>query len=150
MKTISGRFWFVIFGVIVIVAVGSCCCLTSIPEIVSYSYSAEIGNQPKGPKYIPWKDEGKQFENALAQVCSNHGEYDLFILRKDTDEHPEHWAKNCNSNRPRSIRTVKVTKSKGATNVAAGESAVNDPNVMNRVRSPVRDDMKLVVAALEK
>ena len=31
------------------------------------------------------------------------------------------------------IRTVKVTKSKAADSVAAGESAANDPNVMHKI-----------------
>ena len=43
---------------------------------------------------------------------------------------------------PVNIRTVKVTKSKAADNIAAGESAVNDPNVMYRVQSPDPGDIK--------
>ena len=50
---------------------------------------------------------------------------------------------------PVNIRTVKVTKSKAADNIAAGESAVNDPNVMHKVRSPYPGDISKVLDALE-
>src|SRR5438045_4431457 len=51
MKTLSRRFWFVVFGVIVIVAVGSCCCIPCIPGI---AYSVEIGNT-RSDQYAKWK-----------------------------------------------------------------------------------------------
>ena len=43
------------------------------------------------------------------------------------------------------IRTVKVTKSKAADNIATGESAVNDPNAMHKIQSPDPGDIKEVL-----
>jgi hypothetical protein len=148
MKTLSGRFWFVVFGVIVIVAVGSCCCLKSIPGI---AYSVEIGNTQRD-QYVKWKQPA--FDTALKQVCDHHGTY---CLKAKLDNgsiinqyHPE--GSNCTSpNCSReNIRTVKVTKSKVADNTAAGQSAANDPNVMHRVQSPDPGDIKKVLDALEQ
>jgi len=47
------------------------------------------------------------------------------------------------------IRTVKVTKSKAADNIAAGESAANDPNVVHRIQSPNPGDIKKVLDTLK-
>lgn len=146
MKTLSGRFWFVVFGVIVIVAVGSCCCLKSIPGIV---YSVEIGNAQSG-QYVNWKQPA--FDNALIQLCEEHGGTYCLKAKLDNDRiidryHPA-GHKDCTNCTLENIRTVKVTKSKVADNTANGQSAVNDPNAFYRVRSPNPDDIKKVVAAL--
>jgi hypothetical protein len=42
-----------------------------------------------------------------------------------------------------------VTKSKAADEIAAGESAANDPNVMHRVQSPDPSDIKKVLGTLK-
>ena len=143
MKTLSGRFWFVIFGVIVIVAVGSCCCLKSIPGI---AYSVEIGNMQRD-QYVKWKNEG-DFDNALAQLCKQ-GTYCIYT---NTDRNHPYRASNapCINCDRRNIKTAKVTKSKVADNTAAGQSAANDPNVMHRVQSPDPGDIKKVLDALEQ
>jgi hypothetical protein len=157
MKTLSKRFRFVVLGLIVIVVVG-CCCFPTIPSIASYS--VEIGNQQKGPKYVPWKDQGK-FDDALRQLRSNpngKGKICICVLMSD---HPPHntpyphplnnyckkWNYTCDS---KNIRTVKVTKSKAADEIAAGESAANDPNVMYKVQSADPGDIKQVLDALEQ
>jgi len=144
MKALSRRFWFVVFGIIVIVAVGACCCLPLIPGIVSPLYGVEIGNMPGG-QYVKLKNKDS-FDNVLDKVCANRGDYDLYFLMNDHSQ-PIHPYRPCKA--PANIRTVKVTKSKVADNRAIGQSAANDPNFMHRVQSPVKDDIKAVVDALE-
>ena len=145
MKTISRRFRFVAFGVIVIVAVVSCCpFLPIVPN--SALYSVEIGNKQRG-QYVEWKNKG-DFDNALDQVCwsRHHGQawYEFY-----TDDNRTRPYKPCPPPRGK-IRTVKVTKSKAADNIAAGESAVNDPHVTYRVQSPIPGDIIKVLGTLEK
>ena len=53
------------------------------------------------------------------------------------------------NNPPGNIRTVKVTKSKAADNIAAGESAVNDPHATYRVQSADPGDIIKVLEALK-
>ena len=144
MKTLSRRFWFVGFGIIVIVAVGGCCCLQSILGIALLSYCLDIGNM-RGGQYIKWKQP--DFDNALARICDHQGTYDLYVLLHDTDD-PIHPYKPCPST-PRNIRTVKVTKSRVADNRVIGQAAANDPNVMHRVQSPDPSDIKAVLNALQ-
>ena len=147
MKTISRRFRFVAFGVIVIVAVVSCCDFPSIPGIITYC--VELGN-PKLDQYVNWKQPA--FDNALIQLCEEHGGTYCLKAKLDNDRiidryHPADH-KDCTNCTLENIRTVKVTKSKVADNTANGQSAVNDPNAFYRVRSPNPDDIKKVVAAL--
>jgi hypothetical protein len=148
MKTLSRTFRFVVLGVIVTVGVVSCCTFPSITNTAPF-FGVKIGNYSKdnAPIYVRWKSDNK-FKAALKQVCDHQGEYDLFILRDNNEK--EHWKKNCIANPPRNIRTVKVTKSKAADNIAAGEPAANDPNVMYRVQSPDPGDIKKVLDALEQ
>lgn len=149
MKTVSKRFRFVVLGVIVMVVVVSCCNFPSITNTAPF-FGVEIGNWLPNRKdnviYVKWKNEDR-FKAVLEQVCGNHGEYDLFILRDNNEK--EHWKKSCNLNPPQNIRTVKVTKSKAADNIAAGEPAANDPNLMHRVQSPNPGDIIKVLNALE-
>jgi hypothetical protein len=144
MKTISRRFRFVAFGVIVIVAVVSCCpFLPIVPN--SALYSVEIGNMQTG-QYVEWKTQG-DFDRALDQVCwSRHGGHGWYEFYIDTDR--THRYKPCPPPRGK-IRTVKVTKSKAADNIAAGESAVNDPNVMHKIQSPDPGDISAVLKTLK-
>jgi hypothetical protein len=151
MKTLSRRFRFVVLGVIVTVGVVSCYTFPSITDTIPF-FGVDIGYWPlanrkdNAPIYVRWKSEDK-FKAALEQVCGHHGEYDLFILR---DNHKEdRWTKNCNPNHPRNIRIVKVTKSKAADRIAAGEPAANDPNVMHRIQSPDPGDIIKVLNTLE-
>ena len=152
MKTISRRFRFVAFGVIVIVAVVSCCpFLPIVPNMALYS--VEIGNQQKGPKYVEWKDQGK-FDEALAQVRRNpNGKICICVLKSSKDEPYQHKLSNdCPRNYKcysENIRTVKVTKSKAANNTANGQSAANDPNVMHKIQSPDPGDISAVLKTLE-
>jgi hypothetical protein len=144
MKTISRRFRFVAFGVIVIVAVVSCCpFLPIVPN--SALYSVEIGNMQTG-QYVEWKTQG-DFDRALDQVCwSRHGGHGWYEFYTDTDRTRPY--KPCPPPRGK-IRTVKVTKSKAADNIAAGESAVNDPNVMHKIQSPDPGDISAVLKTLK-
>ena len=147
MKTLSRTFRFVVLGVIVTVGVVSCCTFPSITNTAPF-FGVKIGNYSKdnAPIFVRWKSEDK-FKAALEQVCGHQGEYDLFILRDNNKK--EYWKKNCNPNPPRNIRTVKVTKSKAADNIAAREPAANDPNVMHRVQSPDPGDIIKVLNTLE-
>ena len=151
MKMLSVRFRFLVFGVIVIVAVVSCCNFPFIPGILSYS--VEIGHELRGKRtYVEWKDK-KEFDAALDQVCAtaaaHQATYDFHVKLNDNadDIHPY---KPCRSNPPGNIRTVKVTKSKVADDIAVGESAANDPNAMHRIQSSDPGDIKKVLDALEK
>ncbi|HEU4772872.1 MAG TPA: hypothetical protein VFS68_12020 [Candidatus Udaeobacter sp.] len=148
MNTLSGTFRFVVLGLIVIVAAG-CCCLPFIPSIASYS--VEIGNQQRGPKYVPWKDKGR-FDDALAQVRSNpNGKICICVLESpQATPYPHKLNNDCHAHvcASENIRTVKVTKSKAADEIAAGESSANDPNVMHRIQSPDPGDIKKVLDAL--
>ncbi|PYJ23014.1 MAG: hypothetical protein DME99_04010 [Verrucomicrobia bacterium] len=153
MKTLSGRFRFVVFGVIVIVAVVSCCNFPFIPDIASYS--VEIGGKQKASTYVEWKDE-RQFENALKQVRGHEDKgasYCLCVMRTPHATHRRIPYSKCPRGYecpPGNIRTVKVTKSKAADNIAAGESAVNDPHVTYRVQSPYPGDITQVLDALKQ
>ena len=141
MKTLSGKFRFVVLGVIVIVAVGCSCYFPSIPDTRISLYSVVIGGTQRAPTaYVEWKDKGR-FDNALDQLRAN-GEYCLCVIKKP-GEKPQPYDYKCHSRYncppdngpPGNIRTVKVTKSKAADRIAAGESVANDPNVTWRVAS---------------
>jgi hypothetical protein len=151
MKTLSVRFRFVVIGVIAIVAVVSCCYFPSIPDPRISSYSVEIGSEQRGI-YRDWKDK-RTFDEALDQVCAvaaaHHATYDFHVKLHDQadDIYPY---KKCRSNPPGNIRTVKVTKSKVADDIAVGESAANDPNAMHRIQSSDPGDIKKVLDELQK
>ena len=137
MKTLSRTFWFVVFGVIVMVVVVSCCVFPSIPDQASHCTLSilEIRREINTLSGRRRPD----FDNALDQVCGRRaGTYCLYVI----DESAIHSIStlvasalritsavrtNCT---PVNIRTVKVTKSKVADNIANGQSAVNDPNAM--------------------
>jgi hypothetical protein len=152
MKTLSARFRFVVFGVIVIVAVVSCCNFPFIPDIASYS--VEIGGKQKASTYVEWKNE-LQFKKALEQVRGHEDKgasYCLCVMRTPNDTPQRIEGSKCPRGYvcpPANIRTVKITKSKAADNIAAGESAVNDPHVTYRVQSPYPGDIIKVLDALE-
>ncbi len=150
MKTLSVRFRFVVIGVIAIVAVVSCCYFPSISGTKSYA-TVEIGLPGKSPRYVEWKNKG-DFDKALAQVRGHNGKICICVLLNSGGEPYRHELNNdcpeypCH---PENIRTVKVTKSKVADDIAVGESAANDPNAMHRVQSPDPGDIIKVLAALK-
>jgi hypothetical protein len=155
MKTLSGRFRFVVIGVIAMVAVVSCCYFPLITDTKSY---VEIGHELRGKRtYVEWKDEGTKFKQALEQVRGHNGEYCICVLEKPGDKPyqypyskcPGHYTCPPENNPPGNIRTVKVTKSKAADNIAAGESAVNDPHATYRVQSADPGDIIKVLEALK-
>jgi hypothetical protein len=160
MKTLSVRFRFVVIGVIVTVAVVSCCYFPSITDTIPRA-SVEIGHDVRGKRtYVEWKDDGAKFKKALEQVRGhNGGEYCICVIEKPGDKPDQYPNSKCTGrytcppapeNSPSgNIRTVKVTKSKAADNIAAGESAVNDPHVTYRVQSPDPGDIKKVLDALK-
>jgi disulfide oxidoreductase YuzD len=155
MKTLSGIFALVVLGVIVIVAVVSCCNFPFIKDTESYAY-VEIGHKVRGetPKrtYVEWKNQA-DFDKALKQVRDHNGKYCLCVVMPGGTPHPYESNNDCSNYHcppPENIRTVKVTKSKAADNIAAGESAVNDPHVTYRVQSPIPGDIIKVLGTLEK
>jgi hypothetical protein len=154
MKTLSVRFRFVIIGVIAMVAVVSCCYFPSISGTTAYA-TVVIRDERGGKKakYVEWKKKDG-FDKALAQVRAHNGKICVCVLESpnatpyphelNNDCHSEE--KDCPSGR---IRTVKVTKSKVADKIAAGESVANDPNVMHRVQSPDPRDIIKVLGTLK-
>jgi hypothetical protein len=162
MKTLSRFFAPVVIAVITtIVVVGCCLYLPVLPGIATYS--VEIGGASgcspdpaahKASIYVDVKDKGK-LDAALAHIRSQSqkgGSYCLCYKAKDGDT--PHWYDDyvqcpryykCPSTR---LRTVSITKSKAADNIAAGGSAVNDPNITYRVQSPDPKDVSDVLAAL--
>jgi hypothetical protein len=159
MKTLSGRFRFVVFGVIVIVAVVSCCYFPSITDTIPRA-SVEIGHDVRGKRtYVEWKDDGAKFKQALEQVRGhNGGEYCICVIEKPGDKPSQYPDSKCHkdyecppeNSPPGNIRTVKVTKSKAADDIAVGQSAANDPNITYRVQSPYPGDISKVLDALKK
>jgi hypothetical protein len=144
MKTLFGRFRFVVLGVIVI-AIASCC----FPFIPGVTYCVEIGTrQGTKIKYVEWKSQDR-FDAALQEVCDHHGTHDFDVLITDGRDVIHHYH-HCNQIPPRNIGTIKVTKSKAAERTAAGESVANDPNVTWRVASSNPDDIKAVLDALKQ
>jgi hypothetical protein len=149
MKTLSKRFRFVVLTVIVIVVVVSCCNFPSIPDIRISSYSVDIGSK-QPPRYVEWKTK-EGFDAALKQVCAaGHATFEFYIKLRDSDRDPTRPYSTCRSNPPGNIRTVKVTKSKVADDIAAGESAANDPNAMHTIQSSDPGDIVKVLDALKK
>jgi hypothetical protein len=149
MKALSVRFRFVVFGVIVIVAVVSCCNFV----VLDTKTFVELGHYLRHDErtYVPWKSQDK-FDTALKQLCDHNGTYCLKVkLDNNTiiDRYHPHGSKDCTDCRLENIRTVKVTKSKAADNTAARESAVNDPHATYRVQSPNPGDIIKVLDALE-
>ena len=115
-------------------------CVTQI--VPNQLVLLEIGNNTT---YAEWKDQA-QFDKALAQVCQHGGYYDLTALVKVGDQ-PIHPYKPCGPSV--NIRTVRITKSKGADRAATGESAANDPNAMHKIASAYTDDARQVLNALK-
>jgi hypothetical protein len=152
MKTLSVRFRFVVIGIIAIVAVVSCCYFPPILDTRAYA-TVEIGSELRGKgTYVKWKNK-HDFDKALAQVRANNGKICVCVLESSNNTPYRHELNNdcpnyhCPSE---NIRTVKVTKSKAADNIAAGESAANDPNAMHRVQSPDPRDIIKVLGALKQ
>ena len=117
------------------VVVVSCCgVFPTIPDPRISLYSVDIRLKQRD-QYVPWKQP--QFDDALKLLCAGRGTYCLKAKLNNGKiifpYHPEN--SNCTNCGDENIRTVKVTKSKDADNIAAGESAVNDPNIMYRIRS---------------
>jgi hypothetical protein len=162
MKILSARFRFVVIGAIVVVAVVSCCTIpipliTDTKSVITAAGSyIELGHQLRAEvperTYVEWKDQAK-FDKALEKVRGNNGEYCLCVLLTAGDKpHPYDAYNKCprRYDCPRgNIRTVKVTKSKAAKNIAVGESAVNDPNVTYRILSSSPGDIIAVLDALK-
>ena len=153
MKNLSVRFRFLVFGVIVIVAVVSCCNFPFIKDTESYAY-VEIGHKVRGetPKrtYVEWKNQA-DFDKALKQVRDHNGKYCLCVVMPGGTPYPHQLNNDCPNYHcpPVNIRTVKVTKSEAADNIAAGGSAANDPHITYRVQSPDPGDIKKVLDALK-
>jgi hypothetical protein len=156
MKTLSGRFRLIVFGVIVVAAVVSCCDYafvvpgTIVPGTRSFAF-VDIGSKQKGPTYVEWKNKQK-FDEALARVRKNGGKICICVLISSGGKPYRHPLNNdCpDYDCPlENIKTVKVTKSKAADNIAAAQSAVNDPHVTYRIQSPDPGDISKVLGTLK-
>jgi hypothetical protein len=144
MKTSSGTFALVVFAVIVTLAVVSC---VTHQFIANQQAFLEIGTETT---YVKWKQP--DFDDALRRVCRDGGDWDLTVLNPGGTPIPHYRDefKPCPPPTPGSIRTVKVTKSKIADKIVAGESVANDPNVMHHVVSQDPQGIGQVANALRK
>jgi hypothetical protein len=141
-----------VFGVIVIVvAVGCCNYIFDVHDTKSLAF-VELGHGRAERTYVPWKNQDK-FDKALAQVRAHNGKICVCVLKRPRDTPYKHPLNNdcpstydCPSEK---LTTVKVTKSRAADNIAAGESAVNDPHATYRVQSAYPGDIVTVLDALE-
>jgi len=155
MKTLSGRFRFLVFSLIVIVALVSCC---NFPFVTDTTETIEIGHQLRAniPKktyrtYVEWKNKD-DFDNALAQVRRNNGKICVCVVMPGGTPYPHKLNNDCphyDCPLPENIRTVKVTKSKDTDKIAAAESAVNDPHVTYKIQSPYPGDIITVLGTLK-
>jgi hypothetical protein len=145
MKTLSGRFRFVVFGVIVVVAIAGCINFPPVENIIS-AWCMKIENRQKGTgPYVQWKDQ-RQFDNALAQICARPGGcYHLEVVLEEGKK-PIDPYKPCPP--PGCITTVKVAKSKAADAIAAGK-APGTAHVTYHVTSPDPRDLIKVLDALK-
>jgi hypothetical protein len=134
MKTPSGTFAVVVLAALVTVVVVSC----TFRLVPNQKFLLYIGTKPifGKPTYVNWTTEEK-FDDALKQVCQNGGTYKIRKLKADGEE--PYDAKSCKE----ILKTVKVTKSKVADDVAAG-----DPHVTMKVASASIEDIKNVLDAL--
>jgi hypothetical protein len=157
MKTLSVRFRFVVIGVIAIVAVVSCVYFPSITNMDA-RFGVEIGHDVRGKRtYAEWKGDGTDFKQALKQVLDHGGDYCICVLENSRAEPqlypnskcPTRYTCRLPNNPSGDIRTVKVTKSKASDNIAAGESAVNDPHVTYRVQSSNPGEIAKVLGTLK-
>jgi len=140
MKTLSGTFAIVVLAVLMTVAVVSC----TVRLVPNQQFLLYIGTKPifGKPTYVNWTTEEK-FDEALKQVCQNGGTYEIRKLKAEGEK--PYDAKPCKE----ILKTVKVTKSKAADDVAAGESASNDPNVVYKIAAASLEDIKKVLSAVQ-
>ena len=151
MKTLSRTFRLVVLGAIVTVVVVGCCNLPFLQNS-AFLYSVEIRGKQNSQIYVEWKDE-KAFETALGQLVAHGGKICLCVLKDARgNPHPHKRNNDCRSKYdcplPANIKTAKVTKSIAAAKIAAGESAVNDPNVVHSLRSLNPNDIIDVLKTL--
>lgn len=138
MRTSSGTFAFVAFGVLATVVVVSC----TVKLVPNQQFLLYIGTKPifGKPTYVYWTTE-TDFDDALKQVCSGGGTYSIRKLKAEGQT--PYDAKPCKE----MLKMVKVTKSKVADDAAVA-SAGNDPNVVYKVAAASVEDIKAVVGAL--
>lgn len=155
MKNLFGTLQLIVLGIIVVLVVVSCCEFPFIPNIASYC--VEIGHPVPGVArsrtYVEWKNKG-DFDNALQQVRHHNGKVCLCVVVPTGTPHPHELNNDCsryedNCPAPENIRIVKITKSKDADKIAAGDSAANDPHVTYRVQSPYPGDIAKVLGTLK-
>lgn len=146
MKTLYKTLAFVVLAVIVTLVIGSWfLTYRLVPnQKPDHKLFLLIGTDTIfKTEYVYWTKED-DFDGALKQVCQNGGTYKIRKLKAEGEK--PYDATPC----PEILKTVKVTKSKVADDAAAGESAANDPNVMNKIAVAVenKDDIKKVLDAL--
>ena len=151
MKTLSRTFRFIVLCALVTVAVASCCNYIFDVHDTKSLASVELGHGRAERTYVPWKSQGK-FDKALAQVRAHNGKICVCVLKPGAPPYKHPLNNDCPSDYecpPEKRMTVKVTKSKAADNIAAAESAVNDPHATYRVQSAYPGDIVNVLDALE-
>jgi hypothetical protein len=145
MKTLSGTLALVVLAVIVtLVIVSWFLTYKMVPnQRADHQLFLTIGTNTLLKKtYVDWTSE-HDFDDALKQVSAHGGAYKIYKLKPGGTPYKTEAFEQI-------IETKKVTKSKVADDAAAGESAANDPNVMNKVAVAVenKDDIKKVLDAL--
>jgi hypothetical protein len=149
MKTLPAKLRFVVIGVATVVVVVGCCNLPFIKDT-----AIELGHDVSGKRtYVEWKDE-KTFETALEHFVDHGGKICLCVLKDPRGKpHPHKLNNDCGRNydcpSPANIKTVRVTKSMAADEIAAGGSAVNDPNITHIIRSLSATEISDVLKTLK-
>lgn len=133
MKVLSRKVAFVVIAVIAVVTIVSCRKLFFAKQrftLVILEY-AEVPDEAR-------------FKHALKKLKDNGGECEIAFLRKEGEKANENYCNELDV----AVKTDKIIKSEVANSAAAGESAVNDPNAMNKVTSANPTDIKDVLDAL--
>jgi hypothetical protein len=133
MKTLSRKVAFVVLAVIAVITIVSCRQLFFAKQrftLVILQY-AEVPDEAR-------------FKDALRKLKKNGGECAITFLRKEGEKANENYCNELDV----AVKTDKIIKSEVANSAAARESAVNDPNAMNKVTSANPTDIKDVLDAL--
>lgn len=136
MKTPSGTLALAVLAVVVLLAIGSCCVYENLVD--NQQAFLLLGTKTR---YVQWKKK----ELFDAAICRPGVFFDLKALVSARDK-PIYPYNPCPT--LRSIRTVKVTKSKHADSTAAGESAGDDPNVVYKVAAASIKDIQTIMGTL--
>jgi len=143
MKTVLPTFAFLGLAA-AIIAVASCCTQTIPPNQNAEMILGDPNANP--PKYVELKPgaEGK-LRAALAKIKGHNGICEITFLDNAHGTPDPHYCEKIDVR----LKTNGVIKSAAATNVGAGNSAANDPNLMHRIASPYPGDLSDVAILLQ-